>query len=223
MPSVRGVHDRLRRRARRAGVSLPPELLSGLTAYVEFLARWNARINLTAFDLSDPTDEAIDRLLIEPLVAVQELKLQPGRLVDIGSGSGSPAIPIKLARPESSLVMVEAKTRKAVFLVEASRHLNLSSVSVETARFESLLTRPEFREAFDTLTIRAVRVESRVLVSLQAFLRPGGRLLWFRSLGRGSGALDAPYPLAWERSLTLLEERGSGLVVLKKEGVAAGV
>ncbi len=217
MSLARSVHDRLRRRARRAGLSLRPDLATGLTSYFEFLARWNARINLTAFDLAEPSDDAIDRLLIEPLAAVQHLKLGPGSMIDIGSGSGSPAIPIKLARPESTLAMVEAKTRKAVFLLEAARHLNLGSVTVETARFEHLLTRPDFHEGFDTLTIRAVRVESRILLTLQAFLKPGGRILWFRALGRGAGVVDAPYPLVWDRSLVLLEERGSGLAVLKKD------
>lgn len=216
MSLTRSVQDRLRRRARRAGLSLPQDLATGLTSYFEYLARWNAKINLTAFDLSDPSDEAIDRLLVEPLVAVHQLKLEPGHTIDIGSGSGSPAIPIKLARPLSSLTMVEAKTRKAVFLLEAARHLNLASVTVETARFEHLLTRPEFHEGFDTLTIRAVRVESRILLTLQAFLKPGGRMLWFRTLGRGAGVVDAPYPLVPDRNLVLLEERGSGLVVLKK-------
>ena len=59
--------------------------------------RWNRKINLTA--LTDP-DEAIDRLLLEPLVAARYLPV-PGEpsLMDIGSGGGSPAIPLKLATP----------------------------------------------------------------------------------------------------------------------------
>ncbi len=88
----------------------------------------------------------------------------------------------------SRLTLVEAKTRKAVFLVEALRHLEIADGSVETARFEQLLTRPELHEAFDLLSIRAVRVEARTLLTLQAFLRPGGRLLWFR----GPGGPDIP-------------------------------
>ena len=45
---------------------------------------------------------------------------------DIGSGGGSPAIPLKLARPTLPLPMVESKTRKAVFLREAVRALGLA-------------------------------------------------------------------------------------------------
>jgi 16S rRNA (guanine527-N7)-methyltransferase len=216
VPSTRGVQDRLKRRARKAGVALDPVLARGLGSYFEFLARWNAKINLTAFNLSEPTDEAIDRLLIEPVVAARHIPPAVVHAIDVGSGSGSPAIPLKLARPTLSLVMVEAKTRKAVFLLEAARHLGLNSASVETARFENLLTRPDLHEGFDALTIRAVRVEPRVLLSLQAFLKPGGEIYWFRGLPRGSGA-DAPYPLVWDRTVVLLEERGSGLVVLKKD------
>ena len=214
---MRGMQDRLKRRAKRAGVALEPALARALGAYFEFLARWNAKINLTAFNLAEPTDEAIDRLLIEPIVAAQHLSPGVERAIDIGSGSGSPAIPLKLVRPGLSLAMVEAKTRKAVFLLESIRHLGLISASVETARFESLLTRPDLHEGFDALTIRAVRVESRVLLTLQAFLIPGGEIYWFRSLPRGGSAVDAPYPLVWDRTVVLLEERGSGLVILRKD------
>ena len=60
------------------------------------------------------------------------------------------------------------------FLREAIRQLALYDCVVETARYEELLTRPDLHEAMDVVTVRAVRVELRVLMSLQAFARPGG-------------------------------------------------
>ena len=56
----------------------------------------------------------------------------------------------------------------------------MSSASVETARFEQLLSRPDLHEAADVVTVRAVRVETRTLMTLQAFLKPDGQLFWFR-------------------------------------------
>lgn len=193
------------------------ELLGRVEQYLDLLARWNEKINLTAFQLREPTDEAIDRLIIEPLVAARHLPSSAFRLIDIGSGSGSPAIPICLACPEAIATLVEAKTRKSVFLREAQRHLGLDGVSVETARFEQLLTWPELHEAFDVLTIRAVRVESARLRTLQAFVRPGGDLYWFR----GPSGPDAPGnlipPLTWHGTFALVENLRSRLVVLRKQ------
>ena len=213
----KSLHDRLTRRLRRAGLSPDRALLSGLEQYFQLLTRWNAKINLTAFSLADPNDEAIDRLLIEPVVAARHVG-SAAAIIDIGSGSGSPAIPLRLALGPARLTLVEAKTRKAVFLVEALRNLEIADGSVETARFEQLLTRPELHEAFDLLSIRAVRVEARTLLTLQAFLRAGGRLLWFRGPGGPDIPSESIVPLAWTVTYPLVESLRSRLVVLTKQG-----
>jgi 16S rRNA (guanine527-N7)-methyltransferase len=213
----KGIHDRLTRRLRKAGLSPDRALLSGLERYFDLLARWNAKINLTAFSLVDPNDEALDRLLVEPVVAARHVAGPVDAFIDIGSGSGSPAIPLRLALGATPLTLVEAKTRKAVFLVEALRHLEVTDGSVETARFEQLLTRPELHEAFDLLTIRAVRVEARTLLTLQAFLRPGGRLFWFRGPGGPDVPAETVFPLSWTATYPLVDSLRSRLVVLSKQ------
>lgn len=212
----RDFRDRLARRARRAELTIPASVADRLEEYFRLLAKWNEKINLTALAVAPPDDEAVDRLLIEPLLAAKHLVSGTISLMDIGSGSGSPAIPLALARGDVRLRMVESKTRKAVFLTEACRHLRLERAMVETARFEQLLARPDLHETADVLTLRAVRVESRILTTLQAFLRPGGQLLWFR----GTVGLDepgnVPPPLRWEATYPLIESQRSRLVVLSK-------
>lgn len=218
----KNLHDRLTRRLRKSGVAPDRALLAGLEQYFQLLSRWNAKINLTAFSLTDPNDEAIDRLLVEPVVAARHVGGAEA-VIDIGSGSGSPAIPLRLALGPSRLTLVEAKTRKAVFLVEALRHLQIADGTVETARFEQLLTRPELHEAFDVLTIRAVRVEARTLLTLQAFLRPGARLLWFRGAGGPDIPAETIVPLSWTATYPLVESLRSRLVVLTKQGRGRGL
>jgi 16S rRNA (guanine527-N7)-methyltransferase len=218
----REFRDRLVRRARRADVHVPPPLAAALEQYYRLLALWNEKINLTALPLSQAEDQTFDRLLIEPLAACRHLVPGPLSALDIGSGSGSPAIPLALACPDLSVRMVESKTRKAVFLIEAIRQLGLNRASVETARFEQLLSRPDLHEACDLVTVRAVRVESRTLMSLQAFLKPTGQLFWFRGApGRVDPASIAP-PLRWTATRALVDANGSRLVVLAKDLVAAG-
>jgi 16S rRNA (guanine527-N7)-methyltransferase len=221
----REFNERLAKRARKANVTLDPQTVESLTAYYRLLEFWNEKVNLTAFSLKDAPDEAIDRLLIEPLAAAKHLHgghthgphLGPHpRLVDIGSGGGSPAIPLKIAIPSLSLLMVESKTRKSAFLREAVRHLNLADASVETSRAEDLLTRPELHESQDLVSVRAVRVEQKLLTSIQAFLRLGGRILLFRtSTGTDAPPLVSP-PLVYEATWTLVENLRSRLVVLRK-------
>ena len=137
-------------------------------------------------------------------------------MIDIGSGGGSPAIPLALALSSSRVVLVEAKTRKSVFLREALRALEMTEAEVATSRFEELLTRPPLHEAHELLTLRAVRVEGAVLMNLQAFVKPGGEVFLFRAAsGAGSPGTLVP-PLSWKATFPLLESQGSRLVVLSK-------
>jgi 16S rRNA (guanine527-N7)-methyltransferase len=216
--SARKVRDRLLRRARNAGLDLPPVLAAGLEAYYLELARWNAKVNLTAFSLDgDGNDQAIDRLLIEPVLAVRHLSPRATSLLDAGSGGGSPAIPMKLARPDLNLHMVEVKVRKSVFLRQVARTLSLSETFVLNTRFEELLTRADLHEAMSAISIRAVRVDTKLMTTLQAFLQPGGQLLSFVST---STKQIAPVPPMVEvGAYDLLPENRSRLLVLQKSSI----
>jgi 16S rRNA (guanine527-N7)-methyltransferase len=212
----REFQDRLARRAKRAGVPLTPELRTRLEAYFRLLATWNRKINLTGLDLQEVTPEAMDRLLVEPLVAAQHVAHGMSQIIDIGSGGGSPAIPFALAVPDARLVMVESKTRKAVFLREAARAVELAHAEVLTVRSEELLSRPALHEWADILTIRAVRIEGRTLTMLQALVRPGGELFLFRSTSAPQPAESVLPPLAVKAGVPLIESLRSQLVILNK-------
>ena len=214
--SSREFQDRLTRRARRAGVTLSPGLATKLEIYFKLLTAWNAKMNLTGLDLAEQGPAAIDRLLVEPLVAARHAILPITRMIDIGSGGGSPAIPLALALQTGHLLLVEAKTRKSVFLREAVRALELADAEVITSRFEELLSRPALHEAHELLTLRAVRVESSILMNLQAFVRPGGELFLFRAASRAEAPGTLMPPLSWRATFPLLEDQGSRLVVLSK-------
>lgn len=215
----RDFSSRLTRRAGRVGLSLPEDLVEKLAAFHALLARWNQKINLTS--LADP-DEAIDRLILEPLLAARDVPAGASRFMDIGSGGGSPAIPLKLAVPSLELTMVEVKVRKSAFLREASRHLDLTGTVVETARVEELLARPQLHESFDVITMRAVRIEARMLNTIQAFLRPGGLVLLFRGPHGPAEPVVVP-PLQWVETHPLLDTLQSRLTVLEKRPIRQSV
>lgn len=200
------------------GLDLPEAVLGGFEGYFSELARWNRKINLTALALDgDGSDEAVDRLLIEPAVAAKYIPPTAKTLLDIGSGGGSPAIPIKLCRPELSLTMVEVKVRKSVFLRQVARTLGLSNTQVETSRFEELLARPDLHESLDVVSVRAVKLNLATLLGIQAFLKPSGYLLNFTS---GEDVASAPPPpLRPKGTHILTPDNQSRLVVLQKQRI----
>lgn len=216
----REFRERLKRRAKAANITLEDPLVEGLETYYQLLTKWNAKINLTAYQLVPAgEDEAIDRLLIEPVTAARYIPENARTLLDAGSGGGSPAIPLKLASPHLHVRMVEVKTRKAVFLREAVRTLGIRDAEVETSRFEELLPRAELHEALDLVSVRAVRIETRTLLTLQAFLRPGGKIFLFRGAGSSTVETEPPPPLTWMASYPLVDALRSKLVVLSKTRV----
>jgi len=210
----RDFRSRLTRRARRAGVEISPGALEALQRYFELLRKWNRRINLTALPLDPASDEALDRLLVEPLVAARQVQPGDRTCLDVGSGGGSPGIPFRLVSPGLRLVLVESKVRKSAFLREVVRQLELVDVEVDNRRFEELLARADLLEATDLVTLRAVRPDAKLWNTVQAFLRPGGRVLWFGSTD--STKLKALPLLSETARVPLAPALGSHLTVLTK-------
>ena len=171
-----GTREALKDRAEYYGVELAMELREQLVTYFDLLQRWNGTINLTA--LGDSV-EGIDRLLLEPVAAARHLP-SGKRLLDVGSGGGSPAIPLALATGAAHLAMVESRTRKAAFLREALRHLHLKA-DVHTERVETLCLAHDFAHAWDIVSARGIRVDSPLLAAISAAIRPDGILALFVS------------------------------------------
>ncbi|MEE2637049.1 MAG: 16S rRNA (guanine(527)-N(7))-methyltransferase RsmG [Acidobacteriota bacterium] len=199
-------------RGRLAGVEIDASLASALAEYVGLLYRWNRGMNLTG--LSED-DSGLDRLVIEPLLAAKQIPVGTQSLVDIGSGGGSPAVPLKLAMPSLGLWMVESKTRKAAFLREVVRQFSLEDVVVHGCRYQDLLTREERWEMADLVTIRAVKINGEALVRLRELLKVDGKLFLFQST-RADDVWSGVPCLRWLGSYPLMEPLKSQLVVLEK-------
>ncbi len=187
---------------------LPPKTLEQTSVYLELLLKWNARINLTAI-----RDEAgmIARHFGESFFAAQHL-FEPGvfepcasvssssfstiRIIDIGSGAGFPAIPIKLWAGGAKLTMIEANHKKATFLREAIRTLALVDAEVISERAEIVAARKDLRRA-DVVTFRAVEHFDEILKIAVTLLAPGGRVGMLIGSGQRQ-ASSLPYQVVWD-------------------------
>ncbi len=122
--------------------------------------------------VSGPASE----LIADCMVLVEHLR-EADRVVDVGSGGGLPGLPLKIARPDLSVTLVEADQAKAAFLVRACATLGLNDVEVVAIRAEEAGQDPRYREAFDVAVARAL-APMRVVVELcLPLVRIGGRLL----------------------------------------------
>jgi 16S rRNA (guanine527-N7)-methyltransferase len=178
--------------------ALPPHLtpaaVARFEAYLALLVKWNARINLTA--VRDP-EQIVRRHFAECIFAAGQLPPRIHTLLDYGSGAGLPGIPIAICRPTLAVTLAESQAKKAAFLREAVRTLDLKA-EVWDRRVEDL---PEAR-VFDCVALRAVDRMAEACAAAVPRLAPGGRLLVFTTL-QAEPALDLIPGLRWESAIPI--------------------
>ncbi len=207
--------QRIQERAALAHLRVSDDEAAALAAYLDVLRRWNQRSNLTAFELSPLTDAALDRLVLEPVAAARHVSSSDRLLVDIGSGGGSPAVPLRIMAPHLRLVMVEARTRKAAFLREVVRHVDLGRTEVANGRLDEVAGRLAFQGTADLVTVRAVRLDGVFWFNTIKLISKLGRLVLFSSAAEYE-SIEPPAELKIVASETLLVSNLSHLVVLQR-------
>jgi len=158
------------------GASLSAKLAAQLQTYLDLLLRWNARTNLTS--IRNP-EQIVTRHFGESLFAARLLQEHgafassasvPVTLADVGSGAGFPGIPIKLLVPELHLTLIESQNKKATFLREVLRALDIQNAEVYCGRAE------DRKQSAAIVTMRAVEKFSSALPVAVALVAPGGML-----------------------------------------------
>jgi 16S rRNA (guanine527-N7)-methyltransferase len=195
--------------------SLSPDQLDQISTYIDLLLRWNARINLTAIrhpeeivtrhfgesfflarhlfpataQLSNPSHPERIQAKREAIGSAKSKDPYPStapRVLDIGSGAGFPAIPLKLWAPRIHLTLIESNHKKAAFLREVSRALTLTNINVITDRAEVLAARSDFPRT-EVVTLRAVEHFAAIIPQTVTLLAPRATLALL------IGAAQIPY------------------------------
>lgn len=161
MAEVRGAHDRL---LAASGLDAPAR--EGLSRYLDLLAAWAPRVNLTGAR----TPEERVRVLVAPVLPAAGVPAA-GTLIDVGSGNGSPGLVLALLRPDLQVALLEPRQKRWAFLREAIRVAAAPNVTALRARHDDYQGPPA-----DTVTLRAVAL---TLDDLAPLVRPGGRAVFF--------------------------------------------
>lgn len=127
-------------------LTITPQNQQRLLQYLALIVKWNQVHNLTAVREPEKmlTQHLLDSLAVFPYIAGP-------RVADVGSGAGLPGIPLALARPDWSVVLIESNHKKAAFLQQARIELKLENIEIVTERVEHY--HPTGR--FDTVISRA--------------------------------------------------------------------
>jgi 16S rRNA (guanine527-N7)-methyltransferase len=170
----RALHDDLISKTLRAyGVSATSALCASIRTYIDLLLRWNEKIALTA--VTDPA-EILRFHFGESMFAARQASIRHGRLADVGTGAGFPALPISMVVPDLYCVLIESNQKKATFLCEVVRALRLDKVEVYRGRMESFVSPSQ---KLDFSISRALGMHDEFLSWSSAHLNvPGKVILW---------------------------------------------
>ena len=158
------------------GIHLCPDQLDNFRRYVDHLRTWNESINLTS--ITDDR-EIVIKHFVDSLAGIIPGEIPGGsRVIDVGSGAGFPGIPMKIARPDLRMVLVEPVQKKVSFLYSLIGHLRLKDVQVYYGTFQQFVSVFRGDDLFSRVTTRALKSEVVLRDALKVLVDDGRAILY---------------------------------------------
>ena len=143
--------------------------------YYDFLVSENQKYNLTAITSKE---EVFYKHFLDSVLPESEIT-KNAKIIDIGSGAGFPAVPLKIVRSDLKFTLVDSLNKRVNFLNELFILLNLGDIKAVHARAEDIIK--ENRESYDFAVARAVAPLNTLLEYMVPYLKVGGRCLIYKS------------------------------------------
>lgn len=144
--------------------------------YFKLLKEWNEKFNLTTI-LSE--EDVIVKHFLDSVLCVKNLK-NGSKILDIGSGAGFPALPLKIVNDSLNITMIDSVNKKVTFLNEVIANLNLKNAHAYHTRAEDM-AKGEYRESFDYVVSRAVASLNTLSEYCLPFVKINGYFVAYKS------------------------------------------
>jgi 16S rRNA (guanine527-N7)-methyltransferase len=172
-PSALPPADAIAVEAAKLGITLPTGAASGLAAYATSLWAWNEKLNLTRHT-------NVERFVsrdVGDAAAVASHLAHGERVLDVGTGGGTPGVILAILRPDLRVELCESVAKKARAVGEIVRETGLKIPVHAAAGQEIVAKRPSGSARFDTLVVRAVAPLTKLLGWFEPIRESYGRLL----------------------------------------------
>ena len=173
------------------GISLSKGQMDSLERYHNELRYWNERVNMIS---RKDMDNIWDRHIIHSLCLLKYATFKPkARVLDFGTGGGLPGIPLKIARPDIHMTLVDSIGKKMKMTEMFAQHTGLKDLDAVTSRVEELSADSHYRGAFDVVVSRAVAPIAKIVRWSRALLNETGQFAFLKG-----GDLDDEVTIAQE-------------------------
>lgn len=144
--------------------------------YTNFVQK-NAVLNLSAIR----DEKGIwEKHLYDSLLGAEFLENAGGKVLDLGSGGGFPALPLAIVFPKKQFFPLDSVAKKMKAVAEIAVQSGIRNVTPLTGRAEELGHDPQYRSEFDVITVRAFAAFSVCLELALPFVKKDGILLLYR-------------------------------------------
>lgn len=172
------LHDLLVSGAALLGLRLEAEAVARFSTYLGLIQSWGAKVNLTS--RLESRDIVVYHFL-DSLSGARWLEGSPGsRVIDLGTGAGLPAIPLKIVRPDLDVAMLDGTGKKIAFCREVIKELGLAGAEAIWGRAEELGRSEEHRGRYHWAVCRAVGQSDAIASLALPFLDASGALLLYK-------------------------------------------
>lgn len=165
--------------ANETKINLNEEEIDLFYTYMQELLEWNEKINLTA--ITDPEEIALKHF-VDSLIIEKHIK--GNTLIDIGTGAGFPAIPVKIHNKNLNIALLDSLNKRINFLNNVIEKLKLGKIKAVHGRAEDFGRDNEYREKFDMVTSRAVAELSILCEYMLPFVKVGGICICMKGQGQ---------------------------------------
>ena len=197
------------------GISLTGDQALSFHKYLIELRAWGRRMNL----ISRSTDrEIVIKDFLDSLTG-QEHLFRGASLLDLGAGAGFPGVPLKIARADLRVALLELIQKKVYFLRHLVRVLDLAGIEIYRAGQEE--AEKSLWGTFDFVISRAFGSLEKLATAGLPFLKQGGILLAMKGK-KGEDELNKHLPALINMSLTLTLLRRFNLPLLGHQRILLG-
>lgn len=163
----------LKEGCQQLGISLNDVQLDNFIKYMNLMLEWNENVNLTS--ITEPA-EVVTKHFLDSLTPLGLLP-ENATVADIGCGAGFPGLPLKLARNDINLTLLDSLAKRINFLNAVIDETNLTGVTCVHARAEDAGQDKNYREKYDVVVSRAVANLTTLCEYCLPFVKVGGRFI----------------------------------------------
>ena len=201
----------------KQNINITDNMIEKFNQYFDLLISYNERVNITRIT---ERDEVFSLHFYDSIMASLKIDNKESKVLDIGSGAGLPAIPLKIVYDTLDITMVDSVNKKVIFLENVIDKLNLKGIRALHERIEKLNN----KNYYDYVTVRALSSVKDIINYSYQYLKKGGKIIALKGMKKVNAEIEEAKDIIKNKGFIVDDimpynvlDRSYCLLVLKKE------